>query len=446
MLSRPQETPFPHARHQGIFPTCTACHEGIEAGEPEQSVSVEPTLCGGCHDGTNLPAVAWEGRAEQPAGNLKTVHPGHPELPCGACHQTPGTGGEMEVQAAAAEACMACHAPGTEDHQAAGVPCAQCHMTLSEAPAMTAATIAAFSAPPDHGSADFAFQHGAAALDDVARCSVCHARESCTRCHANAAAVAPIMALAADGRVAEMVTGREGSWPIPPSHQASDWQMTHSALAETSPQSCSTCHAAETCSACHLDTGDRVTDGFPEAHGASARAVPASGEVPGHGPTFAVAHGEAAVAATPKCSACHAETFCIDCHDGAGRPVFHPVNFVQRHPAEAWAAPMECAECHSREVFCRNCHESQGAGQDERTAGGYHDADPNWFQSHGQAARQNLETCVSCHQQDSCLRCHSAKEGFRINPHGPDFDPEHVREKSEMSCGICHFGFQLDSP
>ena len=45
-----------------------------------------------------------------------------------------------------------------------------------------------------------------------------------------------------------------------------------------------------------------------------------------------------------------------------------------------------------------------------------------------------MQECI-----DNCLRCHSAKSGFRVSPHGPDFDPEHVADKSTQSCGICHF-------
>lgn len=445
LLSRPQEPPFPHARHQGIFPSCEACHAGIETGVQADFFSVEPSLCAACHDGAAMPAVSWSGRAAQPAGNLKTVHPGHPEIPCGACHQIPGTSGSMEVRAAEAESCLTCHAPNIDEHQAAGVPCAQCHRTLSEATEMTAATIASFPPPADHASTDFLSEHGTAATADIARCSVCHARESCARCHANATVVAPIMALPPDERVASLTAGREGRWPLPSSHESTGWVLAHGENARSSPESCSTCHTRNSCSTCHIDTAERVTEGFPEASGGTGVTLEHP-EVPGHVPGFSTRHGAAAAAALPKCAACHEETFCVDCHDGPGRPVFHPVDFVQRHGAEAWAAPMECSECHSREVFCRSCHETQGAGPDGRTAGGYHDADPQWFLSHGKAARQNLEACVSCHQQSSCLRCHSAKEGFRINPHGPDFDPERVREKSELSCGLCHFGFSLDSP
>ena len=95
-----------------------------------------------------------------------------------------------------------------------------------------------------------------------------------------------------------------------------------------------------------------------------------------------------------------------------------------------------CTECHSNEVFCRDCHSTQGFAVADQTGAAFHDAVPDWFMAHGKAARQGLDACASCHSQTSCLRCHSAVEGFRINPHGPDFNAD--AEKAKGSCTICH--------
>ena len=57
---------------------------------------------------------------------------------------------------------------------------------------------------------------------------------------------------------------------------------------------------------------------------------------------------------------------------------------------------------------------------------------------HGQAARQSLESCVSCHAERDCLACHSATRGRRINPHGPDFNAERLRESAPSMCVACH--------
>ena len=41
------------------------------------------------------------------------------------------------------------------------------------------------------------------------------------------------------------------------------------------------------------------------------------------------------------------------------------------------------------------------------------DANPAFLLGHGKAARQELETCVSCHVERDCLTCHAAVGGRR---------------------------------
>jgi hypothetical protein len=124
-------------------------------------------------------------------------------------------------------------------------------VSLAEAAGLTEGRIAAFPQPSDHADSDFLFVHGEAASADVARCSVCHVRESCTRCHLNGASVAPIGALASDDRVAALLEGRGGEWPTPPSHAASDWALTHGVEASGAVESCANCHARPSCETCH---------------------------------------------------------------------------------------------------------------------------------------------------------------------------------------------------
>ncbi len=289
---------FPHQKHAALGAAgCESCHAGIYSGDEALNVSADPALCAGCHNGQAFPEVGYTGYTPQDSG-LKFKHATHPKLGCQNCHGVPGEDGDMAVQAANGDTCLACHGNGAENHFEVGVnPCETCH--------------------------------------------------------------------------------------------------------------------------------------YPAA------------AAPGHTPDFKTNHGTAASAQQPTCSQCHKETFCVDCHDGPVNPEmqYHPANFVTRHAAESWAAPVECAECHSREVFCRDCHSNQGVAQDGRQNGGYHDGVANWLQQHGVAARQGMDSCVSCHQQTECLACHSAKQGWRINPHGPDFDPERAADRSTQSCGICHTGY-----
>lgn len=522
LFSLPGQELFPHGEHVGLFPTCLGCHAGIPRGEAEAFYTVEETDCAACHDGRRLERVAWRPPRSRPS-NLRFSHPEHGELvtatgdaalECGSCHQLPGTERRMEVARAVAETCLGCHAHRAEDHLAAEAPCGACHQALAGAGELSAARIGAFPVPAGHGAADFLFAHGEAAAARLEQCAICHARESCGRCHLNADRLEAVQAFPPDPRVASLLAGRPGEWPAPASHDRRDWALAHGEEARTSVESCANCHAAPSCTVCHGDPGPRflATLRRPGPGEPTGVSVPAR-RPPGHTPDFAMSHGAAAATDLPACGSCHRESECAECHDrgagsrggvfrfamraahppapsagardtveeagrGAGTPesgrkpreeagatgrhgrrgeapgpleasaaAFHPMNFVLRHGAEAFAARSECAECHSSEAFCRSCHERAGfAAGRPLTGGAFHDAQPDWLLAHGRAGRQSLESCVGCHRQTSCLRCHSAKAGLRVSPHGPGFDPARVSGRSTISCGICHFSDQIFVP
>ena len=71
-------------------------------------------------------------------------------------------------------------------------------------------------------------------------------------------------------------------------------------------------------------------------------------------------------------------------------------------------------------------------------AAGYHDGNRQFFLGHGQAARQALESCVSCHVERDCLTCHSVVRGRSFDPHGPGFDPVQMLKKNPQLCIACH--------
>jgi hypothetical protein len=153
---------------------------------------------------------------------------------------------------------------------------------------------------------------------------------------------------------------------------------------------------------------------------------------------FDVDHSEEAGTAPESCSACHGRTECTACHDASARTAFHPEDFVERHATAAYARRLECSNCHEADVFCADCHLTSGrAGVDARGAN-YHDAEAVWLLRHGQAARQGLESCVSCHRQEDCLQCHSELGAFRVNPHGADFDARRAWERNAFVCLTCH--------
>jgi hypothetical protein len=104
---------------------------------------------------------------------------------------------------------------------------------------------------------------------------------------------------------------------------------------------------------------------------------------------------------------------------------------------------MECATCHSVEAFCRTCHDEVGLIPATRPGPGFHDAQPLWLLGHGQAARQGLESCASCHRQADCVQCHSTVGSFRVNPHGASFDAALGWARAPETCLVCHLGKPL---
>lgn len=438
---------FPHAEHTGLFPTCLGCHAGAATGDPARMVSAGPEDCAECHDGTRLDRVSWTA-PEPEATNLDFSHPEHvrevreaggSDLACESCHRLPGEEERMQVVLAAASLCVDCHLPTGEGHLAAVTDCSTCHLPLARASGLSGGRIAEFPQPPGHEAADFLLVHGEGADTAGTACAVCHARESCERCHLNAADLPAVTGLSPDPRVATLVAERPGEWPEPPSHEREGWIRTHGEAAEQEIGECASCHTQPSCETCH-GAGLALSAGLP-APGPEGRRGVVLADVGSavHPVGFATAHGTSAAVGTPNCTACHTEEQCAVCHEGAARPRFHPVDFVLRHGAAAFGSETECATCHSREAFCRDCHMASGFAAAGRTGGAFHDAVPDWILAHGQAARQELEACTACHDQSTCLRCHSAKSGLRINPHGPGFDADRVAARSQQLCGVCHF-------
>ncbi|MDH3733852.1 MAG: cytochrome c3 family protein [Gemmatimonadota bacterium] len=494
LLSMSRAEPFPHEEHAGLFPTCLGCHGGIPDGATERFYSVTAGDCARCHDGVREETVEWLGPDPTPS-NLVYSHVEHVELveraeeatlACADCHGPVEPGGpRMAVGRAAPETCVGCHADEVEVHLDPGADCSDCHVSLVDSPEISQARVAAFPEPPTHESDTFVLEHGAADLD-VSTCAVCHARQSCARCHLNASDVPTIEQLAPDPRVESLLADSTGEWPEPPDHDLTGWDFVHGEEARTEPAACATCHTQTSCGTCHRDVRNDAIAVLPTTPvDGPVGVVIAPTRPPGHLPDFGTRHGAAVASDMPSCASCHLEDQCAACHERSAnesansvgtaggapesdaalflhspgappvgtlppepRPGYHPDNFVTRHGAESFSLQTNCADCHSTEVFCRDCHESSGfaVGVGGGAGGAFHDAQPNWFFEHGRAARQGMEGCASCHQQTSCLRCHSAKAGLRISPHGPSFDPTRLAARSTISCGVCHTGDQIPPP
>lgn len=435
---------FPHEKHAHLFPSsCKACHSIVTGQAEGRLVSATPADCARCHDGATVRRVNWQPR-EGGKPNLIFSHDLHVKengLECSACHEPEGSEGGMTAKVhPTPETCLPCH--DAKSHMEPGRDCSTCHKPLAAAPELTADQVSSFPVPDNHAEGNWGTEHGRLAQTDLQSCSICHARETCQACHLNARDVPAIQKLSNDTRVADQVAIISPSWPKPASHD-SLWAAAHGPAARRNIESCATCHAQASCSGCHGAAGmaPSVVGRLPVPAAEAAQGVPLPGRrPPGHTPEFARTHGVAALVGSPRCAGCHdTREYCGQCHEAPKSPDFHPLGYMDRHAADVYSRDKDCASCHSTETFCRSCHQSSGLSTRNPKNSSYHDAQPLWLLNHGDAARQGMESCASCHQQKDCLRCHSAKTGWKINPHGPDFDARRLGDKSPMMCARCHF-------
>lgn len=441
---------FDHWQHRALFPSCAGCHAG--AAEAGAALWPAPVRCAACHNGTVRKTVDWAPPPGPRASNLRFTHGGHAEairrarpdsaLQCRACHTEPGAD-PMQVKPAVVRNCLACHGVRAEHLEAPDSACATCHAPLVRAVSLTRADVAGFPAPATHRAPGFMERdHGTQARagkgEVAASCATCHARDFCAECHVNAPEVRAIQALEPDARSLAIASVLKA----PASHADASFYLRHGEPARKEAARCATCHTRESCLGCHQasPTAALAMHAAGPGRGAGARVERKRPE--SHGADFSESHAEQASARPQSCGTCHARSQCLDCHrpnPADASPGYHPPGFLTTHPAAAYTRDQSCADCHNQSQFCANCHLNAGLGSKNGLRGaGYHDAKANFMLNHGQAARQNLESCVTCHSERDCLTCHSAVGSRRFNPHGPGFDPETLRRKNPSMCTACH--------
>lgn len=438
---------FDHPKHQKLFPTCTTCHAG--AASAGAALWPDPASCATCHDGKIQKAVTWRPPVEPARHNLTFEHAKHAAtlvargqavVGCVDCHSDEGAPW-MAVKPPVAERCLDCHAIRTAHLAAPDSACTTCHVPLARAERLTVRDVAAFETPPAHKQAGFAGGrgHGAQARVEspvAASCATCHARDFCLQCHVDAPEQPTVQALAADPRS----LGIKARLQAPPTHAAGTFLAEHGAVARSAPQQCSTCHTQESCLACHAGTRRVAVRLFPSGAGRGIGAVITRRRPPSHGESFRTRHAAAANAVPATCSGCHVRNDCLECHrpDAARAAGYHPAGFLARHPAAAYARETSCSDCHNAGQFCTSCHARSGLAAQGPLRHGYHDSNQFFVAGHGGAARQSLETCVSCHAERDCLTCHSAIGGRHVDPHGPGFDATRLARKNPQMCTACH--------
>jgi len=479
----PPADAFQHAKHATLFPFCSTCHADVF--DVSQPTFPNAAQCVSCHDGVVKPRITWQPRTGPRASNVRFTHAAHARAAtarnpadsaltrdCSACHNERGAP-RMDVRNAVVGQCIGCHGFTAPHVDLPSEACATCHAPITEARGLTRDAIARFPKPSSHTAPGFVLgghgkeARGPGALGTpravAASCATCHAQNFCVSCHVNAPEVPEIRALAHDDRSPSYTA----VLVVPASHASSGFLRTHGRDAQRATATCATCHARESCTSCHVGVPPRAiaalpTSGPGRAAGVRlARVAPAS-----HTPAFTERHAAEASARPATCETCHVRAMCLECHrpdvaqpsdvasqiqrgqrsaasstpQRAERSRFHAAAFLTRHPSSAYSREANCSDCHNPAQFCQSCHQQSGLVATSRIGQrGYHDVYRNFSLGHGQAARQSLESCVSCHAERDCTTCHSSVNGgFRFSPHGPGFNAERMRSKNPTLCTACH--------
>ncbi len=223
---------------------------------------------------------------------------------------------------------------------------------------------------------------------------------------------------------------------------------------------CLTCHdgqqAPNRCTTCHL----AEPDGRLQTRFASGSMAP-TGQLrdDAHDRDFLRRHAHLAQADLESCSDCHRAAECEACHVSSSKAFrIHPPDWMASHGIAARGQAMDCAACHRQQSSCVACHQQSGVASESnlRKAGGplaggsFHPAgfanltrdNPN---HHAFEAQQNIESCASCHQEQTCLKCHAATQSsLRINPHPDGFKESGAAcrafRQAPIACAKCHGG------
>ena len=316
---------FPHRLHLSELPcgvqgkpaclTCNGCHA---VSQPTREYKLpNPAMCQDCHQHDRPKVLATLAAIPaRPYGEIAINHDLHLDMPeiegqCVKCHAGVVRPGESNLPAM--NQCFTCH---EHEQQWQRAECGPCHQAAD----LRRTSPRTFL---EH-DAGFMRHHGDLAPFEQSLCQTCHTERDCQACHD------VTQGLTAELRAPERFEG-------PFVHQG-DFMSRHAIEAQAASSRCATCHAPQTCDACHI------------AHGVSGNAMLARNIHPpgwvSNNAAFPSLHGTEARRDLLSCAGCHEAgpaTNCIRCHQvGAygGNP----------HP-RGW----ESARSPSAEM-CRYCH------------------------------------------------------------------------------------------
>ncbi|HEY8207526.1 MAG TPA: cytochrome c3 family protein [Myxococcaceae bacterium] len=228
---------------------------------------------------------------------------------------------------------------------------------------------------------------------------------------------------------------------------------------------CLRCHdgaaAPSACTTCHL----REPSGRLQLTFTQGALRPSTGNPFGadHGPRFEFNHQALGSTARATCLACHADRDCQKCHDGIQKPLaVHPNDWISLHGLQVHNQMLRCESCHRAQSFCIACHQRSGVSNEAPgvprapnhsvhgdllawTGLSNGDRVPMSGQHHAFQAARDIRSCMGCHREETCLKCHSQLEhrginGRAANPHPPGFAAACRRYASinDRGCAVCH--------
>jgi hypothetical protein len=177
-----------------------------------------------------------------------------------------------------------------------------------------------------------------------------------------------------------------------------------------------------------------------------------------HQGNYVARHGADARSSAETCGQCHDQTFCSECHaktvatrievkfpEEVAAQYIHRNDFLGRHSIEAKYNEASCRKCHGTD-FCQSCHQAQNLTPIAANPRDPHPVGwtlPGSGDFHGEAARRDIASCASCHDQgprSNCVGCHRVG-GLGGNPHPASWLSHHDRKEIQSNgmCTTCHF-------
>ncbi len=253
-----------------------------------------------------------------------------------------------------------------------------------------------------HSAADTSKRGTDNLLPDMETCGSCHDvedEENCRMCHSQPENPAPLPRISEYSRLFPHQTHLSAGLTCETCHSPVKEKTIAGAYLLPKMANCMECHGnrnvSRECSTCHLP-GEQLK--------------PLT-----HGPDFLHNHsdlarlGQPAVQSSQNCTMCHQTRFCQNCHEGDNLDrTTHPLNYAYTHSLDARGKERECATCHTERTFCIACH-SQNQVMPHNHTVGWSNRIPGDGGRHSMEARNDLENCMACHEQDAeqvCQKCH----------------------------------------